>query len=318
MSGAAPTGTLAGALAVASPYRFFEVSIARVEELSPTFLRITFSGSDLDRFADVGTDQRIKIIVPLPGSGIDHLPMRSARWYDDWRALPEQHRNPLRTYTVRSVRVERHEIDVDVVRHDGGLASDWLSTAAVGDVTAVLGPNADHPGPYGGQTWNPPAPTSPVLVVGDETAVPAVVNICAALAPDAVGEVILEVPQPADVQQVSVPPGVRISWLARGDNPYGEAIRAAVDEILPRLCQGVRPEAEPNDDPAGPDRSGEDELLWEIPTGDSADQPGRRPYVWVAAETSTVRELRSTFLAAGARRSDLALMGYWRRGRSES
>ena len=56
-------------------WRFFFVSVAAVERLSPTFVRITFTGDDLDLFADNGFDQRIKLVLPLPDLGfakIDH------------------------------------------------------------------------------------------------------------------------------------------------------------------------------------------------------------------------------------------------------
>jgi len=73
----------------AVPFRFFPVEVARVARLSPNFLRVTFTGDDLDKFADNGFDQRCKLLLPLAGSGLDHLPM-SQDWYTQWRALPAE------------------------------------------------------------------------------------------------------------------------------------------------------------------------------------------------------------------------------------
>ncbi|MGO7983710.1 siderophore-interacting protein, partial [Rhizobium johnstonii] len=89
---------------------------ARVETLAPNFVRVTFGGEELAAFGTAGLDQRIKIVLPLPDSGFAHFP-RTLEWYRDWRDLPEEHRNPFRTYTVRAVRPAEREVDVDFVLH---------------------------------------------------------------------------------------------------------------------------------------------------------------------------------------------------------
>ena len=116
----------------APPFRFFPVEVARVTRLSPNFLRVTFTGDDLDRFADNGWDQRIKLIPPLPGAGHRHLPT-GLDWYAQWRCLPDEQRNPIRTYTARAVRAGARELDVDMVLHGvNGTASRWAVQARPG------------------------------------------------------------------------------------------------------------------------------------------------------------------------------------------
>ncbi len=295
---------------VQTPYCFFEVTVSRVRELSPSFVRVTFSGPELRWFADNGSDQRIKIVVPLAGCVIDYLPRTGTSWYADWRALPEDRRNPLRTYTVRAVRAEQAEIDVDVVRHDGGLAASWLIGAGVGATTAVLGPDARHPGPYVGQAWSPPGAGARLLVVGDETAVPAVANICAELPRDAVGEVVLEVPSAADFLDLAVPPRVRLTWVARGSADHGAALVVAVRIAAENVFGPERPA----DQPAIGEPADADEL-WEVPE----DTPANGlPYAWVAGESGVVRQVRRLLVDDhGLTRRQLAAMGYWRRGLSE-
>ena len=117
-----------------------------MRRLSPSFVRVTFTGDDLDRFADNGFDQRIKLILPLPGD--ERLTCRAARTGTRrWRALPDERRNPVRTYTVRAVRPDLREVDVDIVLHgDGGPASRWARRVRPGDEIAILGPDAGYDG----------------------------------------------------------------------------------------------------------------------------------------------------------------------------
>src|SRR3712207_2762229 len=132
-------------------YRLFSVRVAGVTRLSPSFLRVTFAGADLDECAPNGFDQRIKVLLPLPGRGMADCPYGSLDWYADWRALPAQPRNPIRTYTVRAHRPALRELDVDFGLHGAtGPASAWAERAAVGDEAALIAPEARFPGPTGG------------------------------------------------------------------------------------------------------------------------------------------------------------------------
>src|SRR4051812_11008410 len=141
------------------PWRLFRAEVREVRRLSPHFLRVTFTGDDLDRFADNGYDQRIKLIPPLPDHGLDHLPT-GPDWYARWRDLPGEHRNPIRTYTVRAVRPQLREVDVDMVLHGvHGPASRWAADAGPGAPAGLMGPNADYPEVHGGIDFRPPAHT---------------------------------------------------------------------------------------------------------------------------------------------------------------
>ena len=97
-------------------YRPFAVRVARVHRLSPCFLRVTFTGPEMADFTSNGRDQRIKVLLPLPGRGIADCPPEHD-WYGSWRALPDERRMPMRTYTIRALRPELGEVDVDFVLH---------------------------------------------------------------------------------------------------------------------------------------------------------------------------------------------------------
>jgi NADPH-dependent ferric siderophore reductase len=219
--------------AVAQPFRMFQVRVARVRRLSPSFVRLTFTGRDLDEMADNGYDQRIKLILPLPGRGLDPLPTGDD-WYAAWRRLPEALRNPVRTYTIRRVRPFAREVDVDMVLHgvDGGEprgpAAQFASQARPGDEAVLLGPDAAYRGRHGGLEFRPQSSSSPLLLAADETGVPAVANIVQALPPDAVGHVLLEVPHPDDRFDLGAPAGVHVSWSARGRATHGSHLLTMV------------------------------------------------------------------------------------------
>src|ERR671921_1889646 len=143
-------------------------------------------------------DQRIKVVLPLPGQAVVDFPS-DPDWYGAWRALPVERRMPIRTYTIRALRGEHGEVDVDFVLHGAtGPASAWAETAVVGDEIVLVAPNARFPGPTGGFEWHPPADASCLLLAGDETAVPAICAIVESLPAGCDARVLLEIPTTED------------------------------------------------------------------------------------------------------------------------
>ncbi|GAB7050502.1 siderophore-interacting protein [Catenuloplanes indicus] len=299
------------------PWRFFITEVRRVERLSPSFLRVTLTGDDLDHFAPTGYDQRFKLVPPLPETGFDTLPT-GADWYGEWRALPEAHRNPIRTYTVREVRPDLREVDVDMVLHgDHGPASRWALTARPGSRIALLGPNADHPGPHGGYDFRPPAHADFLLLGGDETAAPAIAAILAKLPADTRGEAFIEVPETDDHFPVTAPAGVTVTWLPRNGAAHGTYLIPAVEDATARILGDSRVA----DAPATiEDVDVDHDLLWEVPV-DAAGAPltdASRLYAWLAGEAAVIKTLRRHLVTGcGVDRRAVAFMGYWRLGRAE-
>ncbi|HET7303706.1 MAG TPA: siderophore-interacting protein [Segeticoccus sp.] len=322
-----------------APYRPFDVTVHAVRQLSPHFTRVTFAGDDLHLFGDTCLDQRVKVVLPLPGPAdpFAHLP-RHADWYARWRELPEHRRNPFRTYTVRAVRAVRspaggrhpqpaREVDIDFVRHgDGGPASRWVEAARPGDPVVLIGPDARAESATVGVEWKP-GPARTVLLAGDETAVPAITSILESLPADTAGQAFLEVPTdadrlgmpPASGGPLRVPAGVEVHWLPRGDRPHGERLRYAVRSLL-----AVRPAGGPLPDPSAcEDIDVETELgappacggLWETPElAVEADA-----FAWLAGEAKTIADLRRHLVRErGWPRRQVAFMGYWREGRAEA
>jgi NADPH-dependent ferric siderophore reductase len=288
-------------------YRPFAAEVTRVQRLTPSFLRVTFTGPAFGDLAPNGWDQRIKVLLPTAERGLRDCP-RGEDWYAEWRALPEAHRNPMRTYTVRAARPEFREIDVDFVLHGAtGPASAWAESAATGDEVVLIGPNAAFPGPTGGFEWRPPADAACLLIAGDETAVPAVCAIVEALPAGRPARVLLEVPQAGDVLPLVARDGVEVTWLPRRPvaAARGALLTAAVVAAVRDLPRRSAPGEPPPEDDA--------DVLWDVP----AESSDASLYAWLAGEAGVVTALRRRLVRElGLDRGSIAFMGYWREGRS--
>jgi NADPH-dependent ferric siderophore reductase len=304
------------------PMLFTEVEVVAIERLSPTFVRVELGSPDLADFGVDGPrwDQRIKLILPDPDTGgITSTEGADESWLATWLEQPAAERGHMRTYTIRDVRGSGAGTTfvVDMVLHlEGDLVgpgSLWASRASVGDRIALLAPRRGHP--YGGIEFTP-APGAHLLLVGDETAVPAVCTVLEQLPDDATGTAFLEVPVAADVQEVRRPAGVEVVWLAREGDELGTGLHDAVVAHLDPLstCSaGAQVEVAP--DEVDPD-------LWETPFYSSSGEevPGvvtgqGGTYAWIAGESKVVTGLRRHLVKElGFDRRQVAFMGYWRRG----
>jgi NADPH-dependent ferric siderophore reductase len=125
-----------------------------------------------------------------------------------------------RRYTIRHAREERGEIDLDVLVHGHGPGSAWGASAAAGDTVQFQGPRGKlHLVPA---DWH--------LLVGDESALPAIAAICEALPPDEPSIAVIEVQDGDDELPVA---SAQLRWLHRGTAPPGHAglLAAAIDDL---------------------------------------------------------------------------------------
>ncbi|GAA4665645.1 siderophore-interacting protein [Frondihabitans cladoniiphilus] len=299
--------------------RPFRVSVSRVRRLSPSFVRVTFSGDELHEFGAEGLDQRVKIVLPHPELGFDRFPTEGD-WYGVWRGLPDAERNVFRTYTSRAVRPAEREVDVDFVCHGtAGPASAWVEGAAVGDEIVIVGPDGTSGWSRSGIEWDPREART-VLLAGDETAVPAISAILEQLPGDARGCVFLEVPSDADVLPIGAPDGVDVHWLPRashalaGGAAHGEPLIQAVRDWTSRFVTATHHGA-PTDADSLAEVDIDHEILWEVPIGTDL---GGELYAWLAGEAGAIKTLRRFLVSEmGIHRSQVAFMGYWRLGKAE-
>lgn len=302
-------------------YVLARAEVRAVERVSPTFVRITFGGADLDDFGTPGDvyDARIKLIFP-PASGIlPPLDPKTDDWWGAYLAVPEEERGSMRTYSIRELRSTSAgtEVVIDFVLHlQPGLtgpASSWASTAAVGDELLVVGPRRGREDRSGIEYA--PGGAGSVVLVGDETAAPAIARILEDAPRDLRGIAFIEVPLADDELPIAAPAGVEVHWLPRGEANHGLRLMPTVLDYLGGATGGEGQTLEVRD------IDGED-LVWETPvySGLGEEISGQEPasvdrYFWIAGESGVVTTLRRHLVKElGIDRTQVAFMGYWRRG----
>ncbi|EFL32319.1 siderophore-interacting protein [Streptomyces viridochromogenes DSM 40736] len=275
--------------AVAAPFRFFSLQVVRTRRLGPSLVRVTFGGPDLHAFHSDGCDQSLSLFLPHPGQPEPVVPLELGDgWWQGWRELPDDVRAVMRSYTLRALRREPDEIDIDFALHgiepgapvQAGPASRWAAAATAGDRVLLLGPAvADNRA----IRFRPPEDTDLVVVWGDETAVPAASAIVESLPAGTRARVWLEVPHAGDVQDLVTEADAEITWLVREEKRSAEGSPLALDILR-----------------------------------DARLPHSENPYVWIAGESGCVKRLRRHFVQErGIDRRRVTFVGYWRHGVSE-
>jgi len=119
-----------------------EVTVARINRVSPGFASITFQGEALADFTSLSFDDHVKFM------------------FND--ANGEQVR---RDYTPRRVATGAREIDIEFALHGHGGAAEWARNATIGQRAVIGGPRGSMILPLA-MDWH--------LLIGDDSALPAV------------------------------------------------------------------------------------------------------------------------------------------------
>ena len=295
-------------MAAQQSYRLFDVVLKQRLSLSPSLTRMVLTGADVAQMKSEGPEQRIKVFFPLPGQRAPVLP-QGDDWYPRYRALPEAERAPMRTYTIRALRAEQAEVEVDFVLHgETGPASCWAMHAEVGDQVTLLAPDAQVPGSSEGYEWKPPLDTRRVLLVADETALPAVAGILESLAlwpqPPEV-QAFIEIEHEADVLPLIAPVRTQMFWLVRDGATHGERLQRSLHAQFPATTAIALQDQQLAEIDVDRD------ILWEQGNATSAAL-----YAWVAGEAGMVMAIRRHLVRdCGIDKRAITFMGYWRRGR---
>jgi NADPH-dependent ferric siderophore reductase len=198
------------------PPRFRRIAVRRIEPVSPRLRRVTLAGPDLDGLTVEHPAASVRLLLPSPGGHELVIPT----WTGNEFLLPDGRRPTIRTFTPRRVDAAALELDLEIVIHGGGVASDWAGAAEPGDQAALSGPGR-------GYVIDRDAPA--FLLAGDETAIPAISQLLDALPSDTPVQVYIEIAHPdAQLALADRPPAV-VSWcdLPSGA-PAGDALVAAV------------------------------------------------------------------------------------------
>lgn len=242
--------------------------VVRTERLTPHMVRIVLGGDGLAGFgAGVYTDHYVKLLFAPEGvSYAEPWDLERIRATHHREAWPRQ-----RAYTVRAWDPAHLELTLDFVVHgDEGLAGPWAARVQPGELVHFLGPGGAYaPDPVAG--WH--------LLVGDESALPAIAAAMERMPAGALVHAFVEIDGPADEQKVATPDGTVPVWLHRGDRPVGAALVEAVTSLR-------------------------------FPSADV--------HAFVHGEAGFVKDLRRHLrLDRGIPRERLSISGYWRQGETD-
>jgi NADPH-dependent ferric siderophore reductase len=194
--------------------------VLRVQWITPHMIRVVVGGEGLAGFgAGDFTDHYVKLMFLVPG--VDYpepFDMDAVH-----RDLPREHWPRLRSYTVRTWDPHALEMSIDFVYHgDVGLAGPWAANSQPGDEVLFMGPGGAYT-PSEDADWH--------LLVGDESALPAIAASLEALPQGAPAHVFVEVSGPGEEQELITSGDAKLVWLHRGEAPVGEALVEAVEEL---------------------------------------------------------------------------------------
>jgi NADPH-dependent ferric siderophore reductase len=191
--------------------------VISTQRLTPTLVRVVLGGEGLHEFTmPATTDTYVNLAFPAPGAPygapFDPAEVREAHGREHWPAR--------RRYTVRSWDPAARELTLDFVVHgDAGVAGAWAASAQPGDVLVLEGPS-------GGYRPDPEADWH--LLVGDESALPAIAASLAAVPVGATAVVRLLCDGPDHQLELTCPGRLDLEWLHRTGTDDGELLVSAL------------------------------------------------------------------------------------------
>ncbi|WP_105975707.1 siderophore-interacting protein [Streptomyces geranii] len=189
--------------------------VVRTERLTPHMQRVVLGGDGLAEFtAGTRTDHYVKLLFPAEGVTYpEPFDMQRVR-----AEFPREQWPVTRTYTVRAWDPELRELTLDFVLHgDEGIAGPWAMRVQPGETVYFGGPGGAY-APDPEADWH--------LLVGDESALPAIACALESLPDGAKAYAFVEIAGPEEEQKIDSDVDVR--WLHRGERPLGQALVEAV------------------------------------------------------------------------------------------
>ncbi|MFB9313292.1 siderophore-interacting protein [Nocardioides plantarum] len=247
--------------------------VVSTETLSPQLIRVVLGGPGLDGLpAPDGTDSYVNAFF-VPDAAPYSVPFED----DAVRDLPREQRPYPRRYTVRSWDAEQQLLTIDFVVHgDVGRAGRWAQHAEPGD-------RLQFRGPAGG--WRPAPDADSYLLVGDESALPAIGASLEVVPAGRPAVAVVEVQDASGEIPLTSPGDLRVVWVHRA------GATAPLEELLRDAVAGL------------------DALPDALPGTVSA---------FVHGEAAATRAVRRLILERGlVQREHLSCSPYWRRGHDD-
>lgn len=237
--------------------------VLRTQQLTPTLVRVVLGGPGLAGFRPTtDTDAYVNVAIPPPGAAygpvFDPAEVKETLPRDWWPAR--------RRYTVRHWDTDAHELTLDFVVHgSAGAAGPWAAAAQPGDVLVMEGPSSGYQ-PDPSADWH--------LLVGDESALPAIATTLEALPAGARAVVRLVCDGPDHEVPLTSDADLDLVWLHRTPDDHAP-LPAAVEAI---------------------------------------DFPDGRVHAFVHGEADEIRTIRRHLLGErGLARAQMSCSPYWRR-----
>ncbi len=226
--------------------------VARVETPTPNLRRLHFSSPDLHDFDSAAPDDHIKLFVPDPTQTGGPRPGFC-----------------MRDYTPRKFNAAQGVLTIDFALHQAGPATAWALSAKPGDELQIGGPRGSTLVPDDFDWY---------LLIGDETALPAIARRVEELRPGVAVTTVVLVDSDAERQIVATRAAWTPLWICRNDTSGGD---------VERLKAGL-------------------ETL-QSPPGDG--------FIWIAAEAQVARALRTYMVENRSHpRVWVKASGYWAQG----
>lgn len=242
-----------------------EATVVSAEDVTPHMRRVKFACADISPF--IGGDMHVRLLVPPQ----DRPPVWPGYRADGRIAWPEGDDALLvRVYTIRHVDETRREVWIDFLQHPApGIATpgaDFARDAHPGQRVGLLGPG-------GGSLPK----TDSLLMIGDESALPAIARIVAEMPATARIQAIIEVEDEAEEQPLAAQGRLELRWLHR--KGYAPEARGVIAEEARKSIAGAEPDT----------------------------------FIWAACEKDDIRAIRSFLKERKHDKKNMYVAWYWER-----
>ena len=186
------------------------LQVLRVVDITPRMRRVTLGGPELAGFVSLGSDDHIKLLFP------QNAQEQAALESPSFSIKGDGPQPAMRDYTPRRYDLDIGELDIDFVLHGDGPASTWAEQVQVGQHLYIGGPRGSMIVPDIFDSY---------LLIGDETAIPAIARRLEELPAGRKVLAVIEIADAAEQQVLSSAAKVEVIWVLRGQDDLLDVVR---------------------------------------------------------------------------------------------
>ncbi|MDO7927617.1 siderophore-interacting protein [Pseudomonas sp. KFB-139] len=188
-----------------------KLEVLRVTDLTPLMRRVTLYGPQLAGFISLGTDDHVKLLfaqTPEEQAALESFTPGGSS---------DGPRPAMRDYTPRRYDETAGELDIDFVLHGDGPAATWAAQAEPGQFLHIAGPRGSMVVPDIFDSY---------LLIGDETAIPAIARRLESLPANRIARVVVEIANKDEQQVFTSQAQIDVTWVIRGEQNLVEVARS--------------------------------------------------------------------------------------------